>query len=153
MPRQDLSPRSDRADATDWGLLLLRLISGLALALAHGLGKVPPSERFIGTVGELGFPFPVLFAWGAGMAELAGGLLLAAGLLTRPASLFIVVTMLTAVVLRHAGDPFSEREKALLFAAIGLLFLIAGPGRLSLDAALRKRVSVARRGAPRPPPG
>jgi putative oxidoreductase len=36
---------------TDAGLLILRVFSGLALALAHGWGKVPPSPGFVGRVG------------------------------------------------------------------------------------------------------
>ena len=44
-------------------LLGLRVFAGLAMAFAHGLGKVPPSDRFIGAVENLGFPAPALFAW------------------------------------------------------------------------------------------
>ncbi|HEX2187948.1 MAG TPA: DoxX family protein [Longimicrobiaceae bacterium] len=123
----------------DAGLLVLRVFAGLALALAHGLGKLPPSPRFLATVQEMGFPAPHLFAWAAGVSELFGGLLVAVGLLTRPAATLALLTLLTAAVLRHAGDPFDEREKALLFAAVMLLFALAGPGRYSLDALLARR--------------
>lgn len=124
------------ARATDLGLLLIRIFSGIALALAHGVGKFPPSARFIQNVGAMGYPFPTVFAWAAAFAELFGGLLLAAGLLTRPASFFILVTMSSAAFLRHRGDPFLDRERALLYAAVALLFLLAGAGRYSLDAML-----------------
>ena len=125
--------------AADFGLLLLRLFAGVALALAHGLGKLPPTERFVAGVEEMGFPAPLLFSWLAGLAEFGGGLLVAAGLLTRPAAFFILVTMLVAAFIRQAGDPFAEIEKALLFGAIALFLLFAGAGRYSLDAMLRKR--------------
>jgi len=120
--------------ASDLASLVLRMFTGLALALAHGMGKVPPSERFVNGVGELGFPVPLLFAWAAALAEFAGGLLLAAGLFTRPAALMILMTMLVAAFRRHAADPFADKEKALLFAAVAFFFLIAGGGRLALDA-------------------
>lgn len=124
--------------AADLGLLLLRVIAGLALALAHGMGKVPPSERFIGRVAEMGLPGPELFAWLAATAEFGGGILLALGLLTRPAALLICGTMLVVALLAHAGDPFGDREKAVLFGAIALLYLLAGAGRYSLDALIRR---------------
>lgn len=125
--------------AADLGFLLLRVVAGLALAFAHGMGKLPPSTRFISGVQEMGFPAPVFFAWAAGISEFFGGVLVALGLLTRPAALFAFFTVLTATVLRHAGDPFGEREKALLFAAVMLLFVLAGAGRYSLDALFTRR--------------
>jgi putative oxidoreductase len=35
---------SSAGPTADFGLLLLRVFAGLALAFAHGLGKLPPSE-------------------------------------------------------------------------------------------------------------
>jgi putative oxidoreductase len=125
----------------DAGLLVLRLMAGLAMAFAHGVNKMPPSEGFIGAVDALGFPFPVFFAWSAGVAEFVGGLCLAIGLLTRPAALFLAFTMAVAFFLQHAGDPFGDKEKAFLFGGIALLYLFAGAGRYSVDALLRGRVS------------
>ncbi len=121
------------------GLLALRLLAGLALALAHGVGKVPPSERFIAGVAELGFPLPVFFAWAAGFSELVGGILVAVGLFTRPAAFMILITMLVAAFRRHAPDPFADKEKALLYAAIALALLCLGGGRLALDALRTRR--------------
>ena len=121
---------------TDAGLLALRVIAGLSLAFGHGIGKMPPSERFIAGVTEMGFPLPVLFAWAAGLSEFVGGILLAVGLLTRPAALFIFITMSVAFFIRHAGDAFGERELPMMFGAAALLFVLAGAGRFSLDAVL-----------------
>ena len=125
--------------AANAGLFALRVAAGLGLAFGHGLGKVPPSERFIGGVIEMGFPAPALFAWAAGLSELAGGLLLALGLATRPSSFFILCTMLVALLIRHAADPFGNKEKALLYAAIALLFLMIGAGKYSVDALVTRR--------------
>ena len=86
----------------------------------------------------MGFPFPVFFAYAAGLSEFAGGVLLAAGLMTRPSAFFILITMLVAGLIRHADDPFSSMEKSLLFAGIAFVFLVEGGGRFSVDGWLRK---------------
>ena len=139
-----LTSRAPGGLTVDAGLLALRVFAGVALALAHGLGKLPPSARFVGGVAEMGFPAPGLFAWAAGLSEFAGGLLLALGLLTRPAAFFILVTMAVAAFIREAGNPFGERELALLYGGVALLYLLAGPGRLSLDAVVGRRLTRVR---------
>lgn len=119
------------------GLLILRVVAGLSLSLAHGMGKLPVSDKFIEGVGGMGFPVPVVFAWAAALSESVGGILLALGWFTRPAAAMIVATMTTAVVLRHAGDPFGNRELPLLFGTIALMFLLVGAGKYSLDERTR----------------
>jgi putative oxidoreductase len=52
---------------------------------------------------------------------------------------FVLVTMLVAAFHVHATDPFSKKELALAYATAALAILLAGPGRLSLDARFRKR--------------
>lgn len=128
--------------AADVGLLLLRVFTGLALALAHGWDKLPPSARFVSRVSEMGLPAPELFAWLAGLAEFGGGLLLALGLFTRPAAMYVVVHFIVVIGLAHAGDSFGQREKAILFGMIALMYALVGPGRYSLDALLSRRRSV-----------
>jgi putative oxidoreductase len=120
------------------GLFLLRVYAGLSLALAHGIHKFPPSARFIDGVADLGFPAPTLFAWLASCSELIGGILLAIGLFTRPSALMIGITVAVAGFLRHADDPFGSKEKAFLFLAISLLFLLIGGGKYALDRAFKK---------------
>jgi putative oxidoreductase len=128
----------------DLGFTALRVTIGLMMAFGHGLGKVPPAEGFVEAVGSLGFPMPAVFAWAAALSELAGGLLIAAGLFTRPASLFLAVTMGVAAFLRHGADPLFSREGpskelALLYLAAAVAFLLAGSGRFGVDALLRRR--------------
>ncbi len=123
----------------DAGLLVLRSLAGLSLALAHGLGKIPPSPGFVEATAGLGFPAPGLFAWAAGLAEFGGGLCLAVGLLTRPAAFFVLFTMGVAFFLQHGADPFAVKELALVFGAVALALLFTGAGRFSLDALLRNR--------------
>ena len=123
----------------DFGALILRVCAGLGLAFAHGIDKMPPSESVIGVVAGMGVPSPEVFAWAAGITELGGGLLLAIGILTRPAAILIAITMLVAAFFGEAGNPFTEREPALLFAAIAIYFVLAGPGRYSVDGWLAAR--------------
>ena len=129
----------DTSRPVDLGLLVLRLGFGLALMFGHGLGKIPPEPGFVELTGSLGFPVPVLFAWAAGLSEFLGGLLLALGLLTRPAGLFVAITLAVAAFVQHAGDPFGDRELALAYFVVGIAFAVMGAGRYALDAAIRDR--------------
>lgn len=125
--------------AANAGLTLLRIFAGVSMAAAHGLGKMPPSEQFVGGVASLGFPVPAFFAWAASLAEFLGGALLALGLFTRLSSFFVAFTMLTAAFGTHLNDPFQKKELALLYLFIALCFLIKGAGDWSLDAMFRKK--------------
>jgi putative oxidoreductase len=133
---------------TNVGLLILRVFAGLALALAHGMGKIPPSEGFIGMIGGMGFPAPALFAWLAAIAEFGGGLLIAIGLLTRPAAVFVAAHFVIVSFVVHAGDTFGDRELALFFLVTAIFLALAGAGRYSADAAIRGR-GASERTAPR----
>jgi putative oxidoreductase len=76
------------------------------------------------------------------LSELAGGTALALGLLTRPACLLLIFTMLVAGRIGHRGagylitnDP-PGAEYTINLAAVCFVLLLLGPGSLSLDAAL-----------------
>ena len=125
---------------TDMVLAMFRVFIGLSLAMAHGIKKVPPSEGFIKGTGEMGFPLPEFFGHAAGIAEFAGALLLAIGFSTRPAAFFVAITMFVAAFIKHADDPFGTAEKAYIYFAIALVYVILGSGRYSLDSLVRKRL-------------
>lgn len=134
---------SIQGTAANVGLAILRIVSGLSMALAHGIGKIPPSERFITGVSNMGFPMPSLFAWAAGSAELFGGVFLAAGFMTRVSAFFVGCTMFVAGFITHAADPFGRKEKAFLFLAISLMYLLVGAGRYSIDGLIKKQDDLA----------
>lgn len=123
----------------DLGLLVVRLWFGSVLAVSHGYGKVLDLGSWSDKVAGMGMPVPSLLGPAAALAEFAGGLLIAVGLATRPAALTIVSTMLVAAFVRHADDPFIKKEFALCYGAAALAVLVAGAGRFSLDALLRRR--------------
>jgi putative oxidoreductase len=126
--------------AADAGLAVLRVVAGLLLVALHGLGKVPPQEGYVGWIGSLGFPAPLAFARMAAFAEVVGGVLLAIGLLTRPAALLLVIHFVVVVLVAHAGDALGDRELGILFGTVALLFMLAGPGRFSLDAVIGRTI-------------
>ena len=126
--------------STDAGLLALRVLAGLGMA-THGYGKLFTEGRMEGFaegVAAMGFPLPVVFAWLAALSELAGGLLLAAGLFTRYAAFLIFGTMTVAAFVAHAGDPFAERELALLYWSVSLAFMLTGGGKFAVERLFKK---------------
>ena len=133
-----LSSKNINAKYDDGALALLRVFIGLTMAFSHGLGKVPPPEMLVGGITQMGLPAPEFFAWCAALAEFAGGILLAIGLLTRPAALFMVITMAVAAFVVHAADPFATKEMALLYFFASLFFVIHGAGRWSVDHIITK---------------
>lgn len=125
------------------GLLVLRVWTGLALAFGHGLGKISAPSEFISGVEAAGFPVPLVSGWFALLGEFIGGILLASGLLTRPAALWIICVMGGAAFVVHGGDPLfttggPAKEMALLYFVPALCFLLTGSGRTGIDRALRK---------------
>lgn len=145
--------RSSSPAGHELGLALVRAGFGASLALAHGLPKLGGAEGFVGNLAKGGFPAPTFFGWAAILSELVGGLLLALGLLTRPAAAFVLVTLAVAAFHVHGADPYGRKELALAYVLVALATLVAGPGRFSLDSLLGSRRAGALKGsAPLPEP-
>ena len=123
-------------------LAMFRIFAGLAMAFGHGIRKLSPSDGFINSVGEMGFPMPTFFAYAASYSEFFGAILLALGLFTRPAAFFVACTMFVAGFIRHAEDPFGTAEKAYLYFAIALIYMVIGAGRFSLDSIARRKLNI-----------
>lgn len=117
-----------------------RFVFGASLAFFHGYDKVFNGKVYslAGGVRDLGFPFPLFFAWAASLAEFFGGLFVALGFLTRPAAGFCAFTMMVALY-RHRVDPFAKSELALLYFSVFVLALLVGGGRFALDRTLGLR--------------
>ena len=124
----------------DIGLLWLRLFTGLGIA-THGYGKVfgGHMDKMVEGVAAMGFPAPGFFAWAAALSEFAGGILLALGLFTCPAALFIFITMAVAVFIKHGGDPLKVKELALAYLVASGAIKLLGPGKFSLDNIIKFR--------------
>lgn len=91
------------------------------------------SESFAEQLADLGVASPMLFTWLVIIAELIGGALLVAGLLTRLTTLPLIVTMIGSIYLVKAelGMPDAGIDIALLAGLVALL--LAGPGAYSVD--------------------
>lgn len=132
------------AVARDLGLLLARVLLGVIM-MAHGWQKLVTNglDATAGMFGSAGVPMPPVAAALAAGIELGGGALLVLGLLTPLAGLAVAAVLAGAFVFVHAGQGlFASDGGWELVAALGLasvVFALVGPGRLSLDALLRRR--------------
>jgi putative oxidoreductase len=123
------------------GLLLLRVVMGAAF-LFHGWPKIQNPLHWMDAMGGSGVPGALQAA--AALSEFGGGLALILGLLTPVAALGIACTMATALGMVHLrmGHPFvgapgqPSCELAAVYLAAAILFLLLGPGKLSLDTFL-----------------
>lgn len=85
---------------------------------------------------------PELAARASGVAELGGGLALAAGVATPLASVVVLANMTVAIARAHWKVGFSGQggfELAYMFAAAALAVGVAGPGAISVDRLLGGR--------------
>lgn len=127
-------------------LLVIRLYWGWSFAQT-GWGKLTHLDRTAEFFASLGLPAAKLNAIAAGTTECAGGVLLALGLFTRFASPALIAVMAVAyytadrealVGIFRDPDKFTGADPFLFLFAAVIVFAF-GPGRLSLDAAARKR--------------
>lgn len=123
----------------DEGLLLLRLVVGLYLAVGHGWGKIAGGpEQWAGLGGVMEGVFGIGFApafWGflSGFAEFACALLVVVGLFFRPALILLVLNMFVASMGHITGVIDGGPEMAVLYGIIFLSLIFIGPGAYSLD--------------------
>ena len=128
-------------------LLAVRLYWGWQF-FQTGWGKLQDIPKVVDFFTSLGLPFPTFTAYLVGASECVGGILLFVGLGSRLVSVPLAADMLGAYLtadreaLRaifsdpgkfYAADPFT-----FLFAS--LVILAFGPGKLSLDALIVKRI-------------
>ncbi len=132
------------ADALAWLPPTLARFTVGWVFLWSGWGKLHDVDAIVQFFGELGIPYPELQAPFASATELVCGALLLAGLFTRLASVPLIVVMLVAIVTAQRanvsalGDLFGLVE--FLYIALLVWLGVAGPGPLSLDAALARVV-------------
>ncbi len=119
---------------------VLRVAAGVALAI-HGYPKIMDPMKLVGMVESLGFGPGPLWAVLLAMTEFFGGILLALGLLTRPAALASTVVLLVTVYFHWLvkAQGYSGSEKSILWAAMTFLIFVRGAGAHSIDR-LMKRV-------------
>lgn len=130
-----------RANSAEPVFALLRVMTGLLFA-QHG------AQKILGLLGGFrGQPGataePMTLSWVAGVLELFGGLLFAAGLFTSAVAFVLSGLMAVAYFKAHAPDGFwpllNRGELAALYSFVFLAFWTLGGGRYSLDALIRRR--------------
>ena len=126
---------STKAISTDFGLLILRLVSGAAM-LTHGYPKL---QKVLNGNFQFGDPLglgPEVSLILAVFAEVICSVLIIIGLTTRLAVLPLIVTMGVAFFIVHGSDPFKTKELALIYLSIFLALFFTGPGKYSADRAI-----------------
>ncbi|QDG90116.1 DoxX family protein [Pseudarthrobacter sp. NIBRBAC000502770] len=131
----------NKSALTTTALAALRIILGFLFA-AHGWQKFN-EWTIAGTqasFAKMGVPAADVMAPAIAVLELAGGVALILGILTRVVAALLVVDMLGALFLVHApAGIFAANggyELVLLLAAASFALALTGAGRLSVDRAL-----------------
>jgi putative oxidoreductase len=119
--------------AMSLGLLVLRVGLGALMLAGHGWGKlVGFTEMAQKFPDPLGVTPPVSLAL-AVFGEVVCSALVVLGVYTRLAAIPPLATMAVAAILVHAGDPWADKEMAVLYGLGFLALVIAGGGRFALD--------------------
>jgi putative oxidoreductase len=128
----------------DLALLILRLVVGL-LFVGHGAQKLFGVWGGHGLAGTAGFFESIglrpgrIHAPAAGVAELAGGALLALGLLTPIGAAMIIAVMVAATLTVHLANGLWATENGfelnLVYGAVAVALAGVGAGSWSLDNA------------------
>lgn len=132
------------------GVILIRCVTG-AVFLSEGIQKfLYPDALGVGRFVKIGIPAPEMLAPFVGGCEIVCGVLLLAGLLTRPAALVMIINMLVAIattkipLLMKSGVWAAAHEARTDYAMLlSLIFLLmVGAGQWSLDALLARRTEI-----------
>lgn len=118
----------------------LRIMTGL-LFIPHGL------QKLVGFPAEFPYPLNPLLTT-AGVLEIAGGVLIVLGLLTRPTAFVLSGFMAVAYFMGHAATgglypTLNGGDAAILYCFVFLYLFVAGPGAWSLDGTARRDVRAA----------
>ena len=147
-------------------LLLIRLILAYTF-FAPAIMKWSDIAATAGWFESMGIPLPTLNAYMAASTELAGVVLLTLGLLSRLISIPLLITMFVAIATVHGANGFNVisdtlqwsdayvngelvegtivflqngYENVLYYIAMLLVIVSFGPGKISLDQIIKKKL-------------
>jgi uncharacterized membrane protein YphA (DoxX/SURF4 family) len=152
------NPPADGPNST----ILLRLMAG-GVFFWEGILKFVYVNQGVGRFTKLGMPFPHFTATFVGWIEIIGGLMLLSGLMTRLIAIPFIIEMIVAILSTKISLYFGTSPLPLppappqvgMWAVLHeirsdyaqimtvVFLLIEGPGKLSLDALLRKEGKVS----------
>ena len=127
---------------------LTRVVAG-AFLIPHGMWKLfgitgGTKEQMIEFFSAIGLEPAALLVHLVGTVEFCGGILIALGLLTRPAAAIATITTATAALYAHLPLGFYVETGGIefsgLWAVVLLMIAIRGGGRISLDRWLGREV-------------
>lgn len=120
------------------GLLILRVSTGLIMLFAHGWGKLinfsTIAPQFADPIGV----GPTVSLALAVFAEVFCAVAVIIGLKTRWAVVPLVITMIVAVGIVHASDPWGKKELGIMYMISFLALFFTGPGKYSVDGVMGK---------------
>lgn len=120
-------------------LLLLRVVSGSTMLMNHGIKKLANFSNIVAK----GFADPFHIGTKASLgltlfAEVFCATLIIMGLLTRLATLPLIIAMTVALFFSHNGELYGKGELPGLFLIIFIVIFLIGPGKFSLDKKIGK---------------
>lgn len=133
-------------ESVDFGLLVLRLVSGLTLLIRHGLEKGFGFQAM--AHGAHAFPDPIHIGPVATLtialiSDFLCSILVVLGLGTRIASLYIFANLFVALALAHhftfTGPLAEHSELMVVYLGAFATLAIAGAGRYSIDGMAMRR--------------
>ena len=114
------------------GFLILRVGFSIGL-MTHGYGKflrvINGNFKFSDPLG-IGTSLSLILA---SFGEFIAPIFVIVGWKTRLFSIFPAFTMLVALTIAHDGDPFSRKEKSLMYLIAFVAIYFTGPGKYSVD--------------------
>jgi putative oxidoreductase len=137
-----LNPRSTFPETS---YFIIRFFTGILMCYYHGWKKLFAGGELWSKVGSTvsdwigieSLSYPLGFM--AAFSESVAALFLAVGLITRPSALLLSFTMLVATIKKSSESGIDSSELSLLFLLIGIVILMRGPGKYSLDRMLFKK--------------
>jgi putative oxidoreductase len=143
-----------------WATIPLRAIVGFGF-MQHGYAKLARGGDSFGQILQaLGVPLPHLLGWATIAVEILGGAAILLGALVALASIPMAIVLVVAICTVHLPNGFSSikllavtasgahfgqpgYETDLLYLACLLGLVLAGPGPLSVDRMILRRMKVA----------
>lgn len=148
--RESLMPCCNTAlrflNRAEWlGPLAVRVVFGY-FWFETGLAKLHTLDGFTARFVDWGVPFAGFSAALSAWTELLGGALIMLGLLTRLTAIPMIINMVVAialVVIKNVGgvDEFVELDEV-IYILIFFWLLMAGPGKVSVDAWLARWLGI-----------
>lgn len=133
--------------AAPLGYALARFSTG-AILVPHGALKLFYGGAASSVAGKAfaawGFPAPLAWAYGVGVLELFGGVMIAVGLFTRPVALLFAIELLVFIFGVHIDKGWLWNrggvQYPLFLLGLTLAFLVRGGGHYSLDRLIGKEI-------------